>query len=191
MSTIARDTKSHIADFRSAKQYAQSVIPNTPEEIFLQKPNADTWSPAECYDHLRNVGHMYLDRIRNAYASVPTQNAAADSFHHRWYWDKIINFLEPPYQFKMNTPSGFEPQTVSDLSKNEVLQNYITLQDAFIDLLQQHPNAALDQEKISSPVSRLIRMNMSEALAFTAAHQRRHMWQADQILKRVEPATQA
>lgn len=188
MSDLARDIQSHIADFRSAKQQALAFVPSIPDELFLQKPSEDVWSAAECYDHLVHVGNMYLERIRDAYARE-TDQKAEEPFHHRWLMKKIIQFLEPPYSMKMGTPKSFDPEPVSELDKDEVLQEFIILQDTFIDLLQQHPSKPLDQITIHSPAYKFVRMNISEALAFTAAHQRRHMWQAEQILNHVEMAT--
>jgi hypothetical protein len=188
MIEIANDVATHVADFRSAKQYALAFQSSWPSEILLQRPSANSWAPIECYDHLVVVGHLYLTRIRAEYAQHRSDHSAEPPFHHRWYMTKIIQLMEPPYRFTMNTPRGFDPRPLSELQVEDVIQQYITLQDTWIDLLRQHREVPLDKLKISSPVSSLIRMNLSEAYAFVAAHQRRHMWQADQVVNQMEPA---
>jgi hypothetical protein len=97
-----------------------------------------------------------------------------------WGW-LLCRLLEPPYKTRVRTPPPFVPTAI--LPKVEVMEAYERLQRALVDCLQQSSGLDLVRLKIVSPFAKHTRYNLYSAFRVIAAHQRRHLWQAEQIRK--------
>lgn len=108
-------------------------------------------------------------------------------FHMQWF----VNYMKPPVSFKSKSPKAFQPVEYADLNKETALNNYLELQDRFIKQLKKAEdyNINLNEIKVPNPVIPLIKMRVSECIAVTEAHQRRHLEQAKNTLELVTNTT--
>ena len=78
------------------------------------------------------------------------------------------------------------PSTV-DLDPADTFHELINIQDRIIEMLDkaeaEHWN--LDKLKASHPVLKLLKFSFTGYFILIDAHQRRHFWQIEQILKRI------
>lgn len=177
--------------FIEAKDETVSFCQPIGEDLFVRRPAEDVWSIAECYSHLNEFGQQYLDNIRRGMKSatkVSSPHAANQAFPPRLIWKGVVKLFAPPYRIKMKTVKPFVPQTKADLKKQAVLDRFINLQDEFIEELKtaQVDSVDLNNTKVSNPLLKFVKMTLAECFAVTEVHQRRHIWQAEQILKRIE-----
>ena len=75
-------------------------------------------------------------------------------------------------------PNGVEPRA-------DVLRKFEELQRQMIELVESVDGLALCEIKISWPVFVPIKYNMFASLKVLPAHQRRHLWQAEQVARRL------
>ncbi|MDZ7689888.1 MAG: hypothetical protein U5K69_01820 [Balneolaceae bacterium] len=89
---------------------------------------------------------------------------------------------------KVKTVKPFYPETKANLKKELVLNDFVHLQDSFIDLLKDAQVASVDSggTKVANPLVTFVKMRLSECFAVAEVHQRRHMWQAEQVLKQLQ-----
>ena len=73
---------------------------------------------------------------------------------------------------------------------SSTLLNFITTKDSFIKLQDEFIHSIKNVNevnwgwcKIKSPASKFIKLKLGEAYLLLAVHERRHLWQAEQILK--------
>ena len=95
-------------------------------------------------------------------------------------------FMEPPVRTRMKTAAPFVPKGVR--AKTESLNEFMSLQDALIELLHEAETVSMTRVKIVSPFDSRVRYNLYSAFRIIAAHQRRHLWQGEQavaMLRRV------
>lgn len=178
---------SYINQFRTAKQQAEKFILSLDKITFLQRPGENTWCIAECYSHLINFGEIYYRTIQDGLENITNKPVAKDirmEFPPRWFWKLAVSFFEPPYKVKVNTFAPFEPDTVSVLTKENILDKFIELQDRFIMQLEKAELQRLELNgiKVQHPMFAFLKMTLSECYAIAGAHQRRHQWQAEQVL---------
>lgn len=155
------------------------IFSHLDESIFLRKPDEKRWSAAECIEHLNNGCKMYIPEIKKALENSKETNQ--DFIKISWLQKKMINLLEPPYKFKMPTGGDFIPS--KNLSKEKVINDYLSYQDDYIDLLKKYYDKDFNSVKFSSPAAKMLKFNCAFAILFNAAHQRRHIWQAEQTIK--------
>jgi hypothetical protein len=65
--------------------------------------------------------------------------------------------------------------------RDATLEAFAHFQDDYIELSREAAEADLRRSKVPSPASRLISLGVPCALALMAAHERRHLWQAQQV----------
>lgn len=175
-----------IKQFENTKHTAEEFILSVDEKRFLKAPAEDRWSIAECYSHLVNYADLYFENIASSIsANADTANTVNRSFPPRWLAQKIISFMEPPYNIKFKTISSMKPVDTTEYNRMELLDEYLSVQDRLIVLLENahQQNVHLSRSKVSHPIFSFINMTLSECLLLLEAHQRRHQWQAEQTLQ--------
>jgi hypothetical protein len=93
---------------------------------------------------------------------------------------RVIKFsLEPPPKLKSVTAQRFEPLLTEPLE--EILPTFLELQNQLISTVYNAEGLDLNTIKVRSPVSTRISYNLYSCFEIITAHQRRHLWQAEQV----------
>ena len=156
-----------------------------PEEVLNQKLNPETWSCTEVCKHLIQFNRMYLDQIEKVLDKLESKPVGEEPFSVRWFMRKMGNFIEPPYKFGVKTISPMLPVRV-DLSGPETLDELENTNKEILEILKtaREENWDIDKIKERNPVFKF-KMSLTEFIVYMDAHQRRHFWQIEQILKRL------
>lgn len=155
-------------------------------DTVIFKLNPDTWSCVEVCQHLISFNRMYVGQMNNALNEISTIPVNGQSFTTTWTIRKLASFLEPPYKFGIKTIKPMFPSTV-DLDPAETFHELIDSQDRIIQMLNQAGEERwnLDKLKASHPILKFLSFSFTGFLILIDAHQRRHFWQIEQILKRI------
>jgi hypothetical protein len=139
------------------------------------RPRPEGWSAEECLAHLTMSTEGYLPNLRSALSDARTRSARANGpFRMDMLGRMLVWALEPPPRFKAKAPPALQPQTSGD----EVAK-FLASQERLLGLISELDGLALDRMKVPSPASPKLRYNVLSSLMVTAAHQRRHLWQAE------------
>jgi hypothetical protein len=68
---------------------------------------------------------------------------------------------------------------------SRVLEDFLESQKVMFSRVERANGLALDQVKVASPFKESVKYNMYSLFWILAAHQRRHIWQAEQALKQL------
>ena len=171
----------------AAEQDAQNLISGLNEELGAWRANENSWSVAECFDHLATGNRIYLSAMQEAALQARRQgrqrrSPAKPGLIGRWF----VGYLEPPVKapFKTKAPRSIRPRKGPALA------------DAFDQFIESHhqmrsflnSNADLDLAKIRfvNPFIRGVRFSLATGLHVIPAHERRHLWQAWRVRKAAE-----
>lgn len=179
-----------IEDFEEAAGSAESFLSSLSGGHFRMSPAPGRWSPAECFDHLLHFNRNYLRTMREAdeahdpgtsSAGAPRKEAFRPRLLARW----TVTFFEPPYRMKVKTLKPFKPGGAEGLDLEEIRSDYLEQQKTFIERLRRDLREQRDLERVGvrHPLFSWIRMSPVECYAIVLAHQRRHLWQARQVVK--------
>lgn len=165
---------------RLATEADALVAPLTAEQ-FLWQPSPGSWSVAQCIDHLNATARMYLPRLDEGIAEAMRRGLYGEGpFTHDFIGKLFVRTMEPPPRLKMKAPATFHP--APQRSRAEIMAAFRAYQVQFVDRLRQASGLDLRRARVVSPVSTWIKMSLNSGFALMAAHERRHLWQAQQVL---------
>jgi hypothetical protein len=165
-------------ELNEATRRAWTLVQSTDGRLFTVRPKALSWSAAECLAHLSISTEMFLPVLRTTIDKARKKKrkgtATMDVVGRVMAW-----FLEPPIRRKVRTAAPFVPK--STRPKADAFGEFASLQEKLIDLLREARDADL-RAKIVSPFDKRVRYNLLSAFHIVAAHERRHLWQAEQAI---------
>ncbi len=155
-----------------------SRLRTQPETKLTSRPSAGGWSALECVAHLNITSDAFLPVLSAGLARAPSSQGdaplrmgvAARLF--LWY-------MNPPYRTRSKTPARFEPEKVDDIAG--VFAAFDSRQARVLALLQEAKGRAIDRVQVVSPFDARFSYNLFAAFKLFAAHQRRHIWQAERV----------
>ncbi len=162
-----------------ASAAATELVDGLSPEQMRQRPRVGAWSVAECLVHLNLTSTAYLPIL-----TVAIENAHLDRIHGQGpfrmdYKGRILKWMcEQHGRFKLTTSPEFRPMVVEPVES--VLKEFLTLQDYLAESLQRANGIAIDRLRVISPFDSRVKYNVFSCFQILAAHQRRHLWQANQ-----------
>ncbi len=180
-------------DYEAAKRRVRDLVDGLEfgDEDFKWRPGegegrGERWSIAECVDHLLVMGKRMVPRLEAAIeeghakggrrlSSGPFRYGALGNWFVRLTGDAEL----PPKKVKV--PRIYRPAPPPDRSLADSVIEFDFLQDQLIELAERADGLDLKRIRVTSPVSRLVRLSLGQWLELCAAHQRRHLWQAERV----------
>ena len=152
------------------------------DEAWARKPSAKGWSPAECILHLNMTSEMALPILRDGIREARRQNRVSTGPYRIDFVGRLLlRFTEPPYRLWAPSPASFVPSGIEPAAT--VLAKFEELQRQLLDVVEAANGLALTRIKIAWPVYVRLKYNMFSSLKIIPAHQRRHLWQAEQAAR--------
>lgn len=137
-----------------------------------------SWSVAECMDHLARTTNAFLPAIAKAIAGAP-KLATNRPLRTGTIALLLIRHLEPPYRLRYKVLSSLVPR------EKDFEPAWAAFEDSQLRLLEvicSTTGLAIDRVKVQCPVYAPVTYNVYGAFRMLAAHERRHLWQIQQIL---------
>jgi hypothetical protein len=166
---------------RATATQVEQLTADLDESSGTWRPAPDAWSVAECLDHLATANRVYIDAMEIAArpaAGSRRHGPAVPGLFGRWF----VRTLEPPVKkiFVLRAPRLIRPRVSPPLADArsaffdaETDVDRFIHQYAFIDLARTHfPN----------PFITGVRFSLATGLHVIAAHNRRHVWQARNVV---------
>lgn len=148
---------------------------------FNWSPAPGKWSIGQCVSHLDEVASLYCKSLDEALPKAVEKNLYGDTgrynFLERWF----VRQMEPPPKQRVRAPGKMRP--VPELDPEEGLRLFLASKDRIVDLIWRYNGIDLARAKIRNPILRFVKTSAGAAFAGIAAHERRHLWQARQILQ--------
>jgi hypothetical protein len=165
-------------------QESQTLCAPLGDDAFNRQPGPGRWSVGQCLEHLNITERKMLARMEPAAQQIRARGGrAAGPTRHGWIMTWLINDMEPPVKRRYPTGKGFLPAV--RLSKTDVLREFVALHQRVQRLLESVDGYDLNAAKVQSPFFRLLRYRLGSAVALMCAHDRRHVWQAKQVVKQL------
>ena len=160
------------------------------EALVLQRNKADlvtrlkpgSWCVSECLDHLTQTTRAFLPAIADAIAEAPKLTANR-RLRTGILPSLFIRNLNPPYRIRLKVLPQLTPQ---NLDSETAWTSFVESQSGLLQTMLSTAGLAIDKVTIKSPVYARISYNLYGAFRMLAAHQSRHIWQMEQILKALD-----
>jgi hypothetical protein len=165
----------------------ETLVSSAGAETCAKRPAPGSWSAAECLQHLSLSADAYFPVWQQVIATAGPRKAEMNAPYAIDFWGRLLCWiLEPPARIRSKTPAPFQPV---DCEKVEVvLDRFLEKQERVVAALRRCRGRAIDQVKMASPIDSRVRYSIWSSFVVTAAHERRHLWQAEQAIARVRAA---
>jgi hypothetical protein len=178
---LAPDVDDYRIQFERLAGEADALVAPLTEVQFNWRPATGGWSVAECIDHLNVTARLYLPRIDEAIAEAIRRGLYGDGpYTHDLLGRLFVLSMEPPAKIKVKAPESFRPG--ARRARSEIMAAFRAYQVQFVDRLRQANGLDLRRAKVHSPASSWIKMSLNSGFALMVAHERRHLWQAQQVV---------
>jgi hypothetical protein len=141
-----------------------------------------SWCVAECLDHLAHTTRSFLPAISDAIAEAPklTTNRPLRTgiLPSLFIWH-----LNPPYRIRFKVLPQLTPRNADS---ETAWTAFVESQSQLSETVLSAAGLAIDKVRINSPVYARISYNIYGAFRMLAAHQSRHIWQIEHILKALD-----
>jgi DinB superfamily len=184
--TLPDDVQQVIAQLDAADRKADEIVADLTDEQFDWQPDGGTrWSVAQCLEHLAVSGEVYgrgmRDAIDRARASGSIRRAPLNP---GFFGRKFADSLEPPARRRSRAPKGIRPS--SGLTRAEILRRYHDAHEALKTMARDASAIDANRATFQNPFIRIVRVSVSSGFTIINAHDRRHLWQAEQVIARAD-----
>jgi len=172
------------SELDAATARAWELVKSTDGRLFTVRPHPTSWSAAECLAHLSLSTDLFLPTLRKAIDDARERGFKSDAQPKMDVIGRVLRwFLEPPIRQRLKTTAPFVPRSAR--AKAEAFGEFSALQSKLSDLLQEAKGLDLRRIKVISPFDKRVKYNLYSAFRILVAHQRRHLWQAEQAVAEV------
>jgi hypothetical protein len=173
-----------VAEVELCSAAVERLVAGRPPELLLRRPEDGGWSVAQCIEHLNVTARATLPTIVRAIAQGRAQGLLGTGPFAMDFVGRMLRWsLDPPVRLKLKTPAAFIPS--AHLSPEHVVKEFRVLQGTFIDAIRSSEGIQLDAITVRSVFEERVRYNLYAAYLILAAHERRHIRQAEQALGNV------
>ena len=171
------------AQFELIAAEADALVAPLSDAQFAWQPAADSWSVAQCIDHLNATAREYLPMLDEGIADAIRRGLYSPGpYAYNWIGRLMVWMFDPKVRVRAKAPASFQPP--AGRPRHDVMAAFRAYQVQYIDRLRQANGLDLARARVTSPVTRLIRMPLGSAFALTVAHERRHLQQARRVIEK-------
>ena len=182
MPTLPPDLQQILDDIDAADRAGDAIAAQVTDEQFHWRPrDGQGWSIAQCLDHLAIINVFYCASIQSAIDDARArawmrEGPAAPGFFGR----RFIASQEPPVRRRFSAPGRVKPATATR-SREEILAAYHQAHAVVRRAISSAAGVDINRATFPNPFLKILRVRVSTALLVVAAHDRRHLWQAEQV----------
>jgi hypothetical protein len=163
--------------------HAESITQGLTREQFEWRPEPGRWSIGECFAHLNVTNRYALEALETGIARGRDKKGEGP-FQYGFLVRKFIASQEPPVDKKFRAPKLFLPP--ADVDRESTLTEYRRIAGDLKRLTRKADGLHLARVKIEMPalpafLRAFVKMPLGGQLLLTTTHDRRHLWQAEQV----------
>jgi hypothetical protein len=165
--------------------HTESITHSLTREQFRWRPEPGSWSIGECFAHLNATNSYALKAIETGIAKGRASGKTGHGpFQYGFLSRKFIASQEPPVKKKFRAPKAFLPP--ADIDRDATLAEYRRISGELRRMTREADGLHLARVKVTLPalpaiLRAVVRMPLGGQLLLTTTHDRRHLWQAEQV----------
>jgi hypothetical protein len=167
-------------ELQSATARVDALAERWPEDRWRTRPPEGGWSALECLTHLNLTSRSYLPLLDEALGRAGGKGGMPARFRRDLIGWLIWKAVAPEGKMKAKTSPQFVPHPDEPVA--QVLANFRELQAALLDRLRAADGRPLHRIKVASPFSDRVRYSLYSGFSILAAHEHRHINQAERVL---------
>ena len=168
--------------FEAIAREADALVAPLTDQQFNWQPRPDSWSVAQCLDHLNTTARMYLPMLDEGISDAIRRGVYGPGpFTYNWIGRLFVHVVKPTTKMKAKAPQAFQPPV--GRSRSDVTAAFRAYQVQYVDRLRQANGLDLSRARARSPIVKWIKQPLGSAFAMMIAHEQRHLAQARRVLE--------
>lgn len=161
---------------------AKDLFGSLDHERFNWSPREDSWSIGQCLDHLVRANDPYF-RIFESVATGTKRTTVWERLPllPRLFGAAVFNTVRPEMKRKARAPRIFQPR--KERVPIDILNVFCLQQRKLVEAMVSLEGVDLDKTVVTSPVAPFITYSLWHAVSIIAAHEERHLQQAERVLR--------
>jgi DinB superfamily len=165
--------------------HAESITHGLTKEQFHWSPGAGRWSIGECFAHLNATNRFTLPALEEGIKDGRARGLIGEGpFQYGFISKRFIRSQEPPVKSKYKAPKAFRPSAHVDMDGE--LAEFRRISGELKRLTREADGLHLARVKtkmraLPAALRAFVRMPLGGQLQLTTTHDRRHLWQAEQV----------
>jgi hypothetical protein len=174
-----------ITEMDANLSHAESITHGLTREQFQWRPGPGRWSIGECIAHLNAANTVNLPAIATGIAQGRARNLKGEGpFRYGFLMRRFTASQEPPVTKKYKAPKAMIPP--ADVDPDETLAEHRRIATELKRLAREADGLHLARVKMKLPglpalPRAIVRVPLGGWLVFITTHDRRHLWQAEQV----------
>ena len=158
----------------------------TRDALNWQPDDGRRWSIGQCLDHLARSNDSYLNAIDAAIAiAAPRANGSPFVAKSNFLGRVFAGTLEPPPRVRVRASGSFVP--ASHVDPAEIAGRFEASLDRVLATIPRAWTIDPNRTRYRNPLARNFKVfNVTAGFQILTAHNRRHLWQAEQVRARPE-----
>lgn len=183
--SLRSDLQQVIDEVDAADRAADGIAAPLSEAQFHWQPDGGRgWSVAQCLDHLATTNVFYGAAIEKAVEGARQRGlGGGGAISPTFVGARFLASLEPPVRLRARAPASVKPQSTG--TRDDILAAYHASHKRFRALVRNCEAIDLNRATFPNPFFPVFKMRVGTGLRAIPAHDRRHLWQAEQVIARM------
>jgi hypothetical protein len=181
--TLRPDLQRLLDEIDAVDRATAALLCRVSDEQFFWQPNEGrSWSIAQCLDHLAVTnalyGHAIAEAIQTARASGRHGGGAIKS---SFFGRQFLKSMEPPVTRRFRAPGKVIPRTHK--TRDEIVREFRQGHERLRAMIEAAAEIDVNRVRFRNPFLKLFSVRIGTGLRVGPAHDRRHIWQAENVTK--------
>jgi hypothetical protein len=158
------------------------VAPLSDEQFFWKPDDGRSWSIAQCLEHLAIINGTYGAAVAKGIESARARGLTGGRpIELPLFGRMFVKAMEPPVKRRLRAPRKAIPQTTR--AREEIMRAFADGHALTRGTIRAAADIDVNRARFVNPFIRFIRWTIGTGLQVGPAHDRRHVWQAENVRK--------
>jgi len=171
-----------IDDAKQIAEGAQNTFGSLTNEQLNWKPNAESWSVGQCFEHLIVINSSYFPLLEKlARGEYKPSLKERLPILPKFFGKLVINAVKPETERKLKASPKFQPS--SSAIDGDIIEKFVKHQQEIIEHIKNTAHLDLSKIVITSPVASFVIYSLWDGYKIIVTHEQRHIAQARRVME--------
>lgn len=181
--SLPADVSAWLAEADRQRDELRVMLDEHSPDALAWRPDAGRWSIGEHISHLALTNDAYLDAFEAALVEAREKgHLGPPPYDSSFIGSRFVRSLEPPVNRRFKTFKRLIPPP-DETPIGDRLAAFERGMDRYAALLEGNADIDFGRARMRSPFLWLLRLTLAEAAETVLAHNRRHLWLADEVVR--------